>query len=146
MNRYTISNPSKEEYPQLDAVWESSVKATHHFLSEEDFNFYKNLITTFFDNIQLKALKEDNTILGFIGTDKESLEMLFVEALERGKGIGKELLLYALENLGITKVEVNQDNHHAVAFYSHFGFETRKVSEVDGFGKPYPILHIELKK
>jgi len=26
MNRYTISNPSKEDYPQLVAVWESSVK------------------------------------------------------------------------------------------------------------------------
>jgi len=99
---------------------------------------------TFFDNVQLKALKEDNSILGFIGTDKESVEMLFGEASQRGKGIGKKLLLYAFENIGITKVDVNQDNHQAVAFYKHFGFETKTVSEVDGFGKPYPILHMEL--
>lgn len=140
---YTICDVTKNNFTEMLAVWESSVKATHDFLSEEDFLFYKNLMPTFFEHVVLKVLKENNTILGFIGTDKENLEMLFVKANERGKGIGKQLLLYAFEN-GITKVDVNAQNQQAVDFYLHFGFKTKKVSKVDGFGKPYPILHMEL--
>lgn len=144
---YNITDVAKEDYPQLVSVWESSVKATHHFLSEEDFNFYKNLIPTFFGSVELKAIKDSfDTILAFLGTSEGNIEMLFVADNQRGKGIGKQLLLYALEELGCTKVDVNKDNVQALEFYNRFGFETKSVSAVDGFGKPYPILHLELSK
>lgn len=141
---YEVKNT---EYDDLISVWESSVKATHHFLSEEDFEFYKELVPTFFDQVALHGVKnESGQITGFIGTNEDNLEMLFVAADQRGKGIGKKLLLYAFENLKITKVDVNAQNEQAVKFYEHFGFETKSRSELDGFGKPYPILHMELKK
>lgn len=133
------------EYKNLVSVWESSVKATHDFLKTEDFDFYKNLIPSFFNEVTLHCIKNENhQIVGFIGTNNENLEMLFVAENEIGKGIGKKLLIYAIENLNITKVDVNKDNFKAVAFYNHFGFETKSMSTVDGFGKPYPILHLEL--
>ncbi len=141
---YEVKNT---EYGELVAVWESSVKATHHFLSEEDFEFYKELVPTFFDQVVLYGVKnESGQITGFIGTNEANLEMLFVAANQRGKGIGKKLLLYAFENLKVTQVDVNAQNEQAVKFYEHFGFETKSTSELDGFGKPYPILHMELKK
>lgn len=134
------------EYNELLAVWESSVKATHHFLDPEDIVFYKALIPGFFDQVKLFAVKDENQrIAGFIGTNGDQLEMLFVAADRRGKGFGKKLLQYALEKQAITKVDVNQQNEQAVKFYAHFGFETVTISETDGFGKPYPILHLELK-
>jgi putative acetyltransferase len=135
------------EYPSLVSLWESSVKATHDFLLPEDFDFYKALFPTFLENAPLHGFKnESGRITGFIGTDADSLEMLFVAAEEIGKGTGKQLLLYAINNLGITKVDVNQQNTRAVSFYKHFGFETKAISDLDGFGKPYPILHLELGK
>ncbi|MNJ84655.1 putative N-acetyltransferase YjaB [compost metagenome] len=141
---YEVKNT---EYDDLVAVWESSVKATHHFLSEEDFEFYKELVPTFFDQVVLHGVKnESGQITGFIGTNEANLEMLFVAANQRRKGIGKKLLLYAFENLKVTQVDVNAQNEQAVKFYEHFGFETKSTSELDGFGKPYPILHMELKK
>ncbi|WP_028980482.1 GNAT family N-acetyltransferase [Sporocytophaga myxococcoides] len=139
---YKVENT---EYKELVSVWESSVKATHDFLKIEDFNFYKELIPSFFDSVSLHCVKNvKHQIIGFIGTNEDSLEMLFVAANEIGKGIGKTLLLYAIENLSVTKVDVNKDNLQAVEFYIHFGFRVKSVSDIDGFGKPYPILHMEL--
>lgn len=70
--------------------------------------------------------------------------MLFMHPDYRGKGIGKVLLTYAVEALGLRKVDVNEQNEGAVGFYRHYGFEVVGRSELDGTGKPYPILHMEL--
>ncbi len=142
-----IHQVDKTEYNELTAVWESSVKATHDFLSEADFEFYKELVPTFFDQVTLHCVKnESERIIAFSGTNEGNLEMLFVAADQRGKGSGKKLLEYAIAHFDVTKVDVNAQNEQAVKFYEHFGFETKSISELDGFGKPYPILHMELNK
>lgn len=147
LQNYTLENVTEPEYGKILSVWESSVKATHDFLKEEDFEFYKNLVPQYFSAVTLIGLKDGNgQILGFMGTAGGNLEMLFVHADARGQGVGKILLSHALENLSITKVDVNKDNAQAVGFYEKFGFRTVASSEVDGCGKPYPILHMMLKK
>lgn len=144
---YTLHNVTEQEYDRLVQVWESAVKATHDFLKEDDFEFYKNLMPQFLNAVALKSLKDENgQILGFMGTAEGNLEMLFVHAEARGKGIGKKLLNHALQDLKITKVDVNKDNAQAVGFYERFGFQTYKISEADAFGKPYPIVHMNLTK
>ncbi|KQS47393.1 MAG: GNAT family N-acetyltransferase [Flavobacterium sp.] len=147
LSNYTLDNVSEPEYGKILSVWESSVKATHDFLIEEDFEFYKNLIPQYLGAVTLKSLKDENgQILGFMGTADGNLEMLFVHAEARGLGVGKILLTHALENENITKVDVNRDNTQAIGFYEKFGFHTVASSEVDGCGKPYPILHMMLAK
>lgn len=134
------------EYDALISVWESSVKATHDFLTETDFNFYKELIPSFWDSVQLHCIKNDTgRIIGFIGTVEDRLEMLFVHADEIGKGVGKKLMQHALEHLNVQQVDVNEDNIQAIGFYEHFGFRVTSRSETDGFGKAYSILHMELQ-
>lgn len=131
---------------ELISVWESSVKATHHFLTTEDFEFYKERIPGYFEQVELYCIKNNESrIIGFIGTHGENLEMLFVAADQIGKGIGKALLTYAIGKLGVRKVDVNRDNAKAVAFYQRFGFVEKAVSATDGAGKPYAVLHMELK-
>lgn len=71
--------------------------------------------------------------------------MLFVDNSHRGKGIGKRLILYAIEELHVTKVDVNEQNVQAVGFYTHVGFHVVGKSETDNEGKPYPILHLQLQ-
>ncbi|WP_311769057.1 GNAT family protein [Novispirillum itersonii] len=39
---------------------------------------------------------------------------------------------------------MNEDNPQAVAFYRHMGFTVTGRSEVDGSGKPFPLLHMQL--
>jgi putative acetyltransferase len=87
----------------------------------------------------------NNNILGFMGVSKDVLEMLFIDSRSIGKGVGKMLLLHAINHLNITKVDVNERNEQALKFYGHFGFKVTSRSELDETGKPYPILHMELQ-
>lgn len=68
--------------------------------------------------------------------------MLFIDAASRGKGAGKQLLTYAIEKLHANEVDVNEQNPQGVAFYKHMGFMQTCRSEVDGQGKPFPLLHM----
>ncbi|WP_421809480.1 acetyltransferase [Flagellimonas sp.] len=143
-----IDRIRKTEYKEVVRVWESSVRATHHFLKEEDIEYFKPLIlNTYLDAVELRCMRNDeNNILGFLGVAEQNLEMLFIDPEHRGKGVGKSLLDHAMENLNVTKVDVNEQNEQAVGFYEHFGFEVIGRSELDSSGKPYPILHMALKK
>ncbi|MDL2251578.1 acetyltransferase [Odoribacter sp. OttesenSCG-928-J03] len=143
---YCISNVSKEEYPELLRIWEASVRATHHFITEEDILFFKEVIPSYFDAVSLFAVRNrEGRILGFLGTSDEAVEMLFISPEARGKGIGKILLRQAVNQLHLKKVDVNEQNEQAVGFYQHMGFSVINRSELDGSGKPYPILHMEYK-
>ena len=39
-----ITQPTPKDYDELLALWEASVRSTHHFLTEENILFYKPLI------------------------------------------------------------------------------------------------------
>ena len=135
------------DYETLINIWENSVRATHDFLKEEDLQFYKPLILNeYFHRVSLFCHKDSNLkITGFMGIESDSLEMLFINPVSRGKGVGKELLIYAIKHQKVKRVDVNEQNAQAIGFYKHMGFHVVNRSEFDGAGKPYPILHMELK-
>jgi putative acetyltransferase len=144
---YTFYTPLKTDHQTLLSIWESSVKATHLFLKEDDIEFFKTIIQQHqvFDQVSLTALKdEQDMIVGFMGVANDSLEMIFLDPDATGKGLGKMLLQHAIDNLKITRVDVNEQNETALQFYKHFGFKVMSRSELDGTGKPYPILHMQL--
>lgn len=143
---YTITTVTTAEYEPLVYIWTSAVKATHHFLSDEDFTFFKSkLISDFFPTVMLYCARDNNNnIVGFAGTSGSNLEMLFIHNNHRGTGIGKLLLQHAIDTLRITHLDVNEQNTQAVAFYQYLGFKIINRSSVDGMGKPYPLLHMSL--
>lgn len=143
---YQIDKVSKSDYPRLVEIWELSVRATHDFLSENDILFFKPLILNeFLDKVELRCIKDsDNNILGFIGVADANVEMLFLLPIVRGKGMGKQLLDYGIDELKATKLDVNEQNQLACSFYKHMGFKVFARSEKDGFGKPYPLLHMKI--
>lgn len=66
-----------------------------------------------------------------MGVDGQRLEMLFLAPGVLGQGIGKQLLLYGIQRLGVQELTVNAQNANAVAFYRHFGFTVYKRTELD---------------
>ncbi|MCM1178376.1 MAG: GNAT family N-acetyltransferase [Clostridium sp.] len=68
--------------------------------------------------------------------------MLFVAPECHGRGIGKSLLLFAIEHLNVNRVNVNEQNTKAMEFYSHMGFKLEGRSPLDSEGRTYPILHL----
>ncbi|GAC17157.1 acetyltransferase [Paraglaciecola arctica] len=141
-----IENVEKADHLTLLAIWESSVRATHDFLTEEDLQALKPLILEqYFDSVDLRCAKNSNgEILGFCGVHNNNIEMLFISPDVRGKGIGTLLASYAIKSQGATKVDVNEQNQQALGFYQHIGFSVTGRSPVDGQGKPYPLLHMLL--
>ena len=134
------------DFDEIMELWEASVRATHHFLKEEDIQLFRTLIRSeYLYAVNLFCIRNaQGRIGGFLGTSDDKVEMLFIDPAYRGKGIGKALLHYAVEGLGIRKVDVNEQNEQAVGFYRHYGFDVVGRSELDSTGKPYPILSMEL--
>ena len=48
-----------------------------------------------------------------MGIEDHRLEMLFLSQKEREKGLGKQLLLYGIQNYGIEELTVNEQNTQA---------------------------------
>ncbi|NIG53743.1 GNAT family N-acetyltransferase [Chitinophaga sp. Cy-1792] len=144
MREITAVYPS--EYQVLIEVWERSVRATHDFLTEDDIQFFKPLILNeYFQAVNLSCMKDKNgAILGFAGVADNKLEMLFIDPAYRGEGVGKALLAFVISQQGVTLVDVNEQNEQAVGFYLHNGFKVLSRSEVDGMGKPFPLLMMGL--
>ena len=132
------------DYLRLMEIWESAVSSTHDFLKEEDFLYYKEQLPVYFQHVTLFGFEQEGILIGFMGIAEGNLEMLFVDDNYRGTGIGKRLITYAIGNLQVTKVDVNEQNIQAVGFYKYMGFNIYKRSNLDGEGKEYPILHMQL--
>ena len=139
-----VENVLPDHFAELLDVWESSVRATHDFITEDDIEFFKPIILEqAFPVTELRCVKDDNgSILGFVGVIDDKIEMLFVSDTARGKGIGKVLLSFAIEHLNASKVDVNEQNPLAVGFYQYMGFSVTSRSPLDDMGKPFPILHM----
>ncbi|MFQ6861462.1 MAG: GNAT family N-acetyltransferase [Beduini sp.] len=132
---------------QLMDIWENSVRATHLFLKEEDILRITEYVPQELTQIPvLIAAKKDGRIVGFMGIDQDSLEMLFILDKERGQGIGKKLLEYAILNEHVDRLSVNEQNPQARGFYEYMGFAVEKRSEQDDHGNPFPLLHMRYKR
>lgn len=133
------------EYPALVDIWRSAVLATHDFLAEDDFaRIEGNLASAYFPAVELLVAERDGRPVGFAGIAEGGLEMVFVDAAERGTGIGGALLASAIADHGVVRVDVNEQNAGATGFYLSHGFTQTSRSALDGDGRPYPILHLAL--
>ena len=135
---------------ELAQVWERSVRATHMFLTEEDIEGMRPEVRGGLAGIANLSVAYDDecgesaSALGFAGVQDDVLEMLFIDAAARGKGVGKKLLHHAIEVHGARRLDVNEQNPQAHGFYLHEGFIDASRSELDPAGRPFPTIHMEL--
>ena len=131
---------------QLIFVWEKSVKATHLFLSDNEVEEIKKYIPQALNGIAhlIIAENESSRPVAFMGIEEQKLEMLFIAPEERGKGLGRKLLQYGIENYSVNELAVNEQNPLAKGFYEHMGFQVYKRTDHDEQGNPYPLLYMKL--
>ena len=142
-----VAKITQELEEQLIVVWETSVKATHLFLSEQELEEIKKYIPQALNGIAhlIIAQKKDGCPAAFMGIEEQKLEMLFIAPEERGKGLGRKLIQYGIENYSVNKLAVNEQNPLAKGFYEHMGFHVYKRTDHDEQGNPYPLLYMKLK-
>jgi putative acetyltransferase len=144
---WTIEIANPQDHADIITVWEAAVLATHHFLSAEEVAFFKNIMPDYLHRAtDLRCVRDASSqIIGFSGVADGNLDMLFVAPNYFGCGVGSALLLHAINRQNASTVDVNEANPKAQQFYFRHGFELVGRSEMDGTGKPNPILHLQLK-
>ena len=126
-------------------VWEGSVRATHLFLSESEIARLREYVPQALLAVEILVVAQKGGAPdAFMGVEDGSLEMLFVAPQERGKGLGRRLLRYGIDRLGVNRLAVNEQNPQARGFYERMGFKVFKRTELDEQGCPYPLLYMEL--
>jgi putative acetyltransferase len=141
-----ITKATEADLPRLFEVWESSVRATHSFLSETDLNSLVPLaraeIATFKPIYCVR--NADGLPIGMLGVEGSKIEMLFIHADDRRSGAGRMLVEFAIQELRANSVDVNEQNEAAIGFYQRMGFRVKSRSPLDSLGNPFPILHMVL--
>lgn len=142
----TIEKYTPEHREQVIAVWEKSVRGTHHFLSATEIDYYKSIVESIdFSDFQVYYLTDNNTVAGFIGLSEQKIEMLFLAPEHTRKGLGNKLMTFAIGELNANEVDVNEENKSACQFYLKSGFTVYGRDEKDNEGKDHPILKMRLQ-
>lgn len=142
-----ITQAQPDDLPRLFEIWETSVRASHTFLTEADIQSLVPLVKAeLADFHPIHCLRdEDGQAFAMLGVAASSIEMLFVHAGHHGRGAGRTLVEFAIRELRADRVDVNQQNTAAVGFYQHLGFRQTGASPLDAAGRPFPILHMALR-
>lgn len=139
-----VQDRTPELVEKLLRVWEDSVRATHLFLSDGEITNIREYVPQALTGIAHLIIAEDDAgePVAFMGIQEGSLEMLFIENAQRGKGIGRKLLEYGIEKHAVERLAVNEQNPQAKGFYEHMGFAVYKRTDLDELGNPYPLLYM----
>jgi len=124
---------------ELVEIWRRAVDASHDFLTPEDRVAIDPLAADYIRTAQLLVAARDGTPVAFMGVTGRTIDSLFIDPSAQGIGIGR---LLADTVARPATVEVNEQNHSAVAFYRRLGFLVVGRSKTDDEGRPYPLLHL----
>lgn len=142
-----IGAGTKANFAEVVALWKESVTATHDFLRKEDLaEIEKRMMDQYLPEAgELWLYRSGNDLAGFCANDGPFVDMLFVRPKFMRRGIGRSLLEHVKKLYGPLKLDVNEDNQNALAFYLQLGFKIAGRSPVDGQGRPYPLLRLEMQ-
>ena len=143
MKLLEINARSQELLTCLCQVWESSVRATHHFLSEEDIRSLAVYVPQALAQVPVLVVAfSDQGIPA--GTDGKGIPFGGIELNVAGGIVFRQLLQRGIRRYGVTSLCVNEQNPQALDFYLHMGFQVRSRTETDEQGNPFPLLCMSL--
>ena len=135
---------SPELIGQLLNVWEASVRASHHFLTEADIVRLTPQAEGALRYIEtLWVMQDGERPVGFMGVQERKIEMLFLHPDYFRRGLGKTFVERAFRDLDVEYVDVNEQNPNATKFYEQMGFKVFNRTECDSEGNPFPILEMK---
>jgi putative acetyltransferase len=126
-------------------VWLRATRATHGFVSQPDMEALVPLVRQYLSGeSEFWVLTMGGDVAAFMGLTGSHMESLFVAPEFHGQGGGRLLARHAHALHGELTVDVNEQNAGATRFYESCGFIVEGRSELDGTGRPYPLLHMRL--
>ena len=113
------------------------------YIESKDESYSEQGIETFCNFVNNKKITksfkvygafEDNVLKGIIATDrrKRHINLFFVDKVSQGKGIGKKLMSFIIDDNENSFITVNS-SRYAVSIYEKIGFiKTEEEKEQDG--------------
>ena len=139
-----ITLANYKDHDEIIEVWEQSVRATHHFLNEQDFEDIKSLIPSILELVKVYTDRaEDGSLKGFAGVRGHKMEMLFVHPKYFGQKSGTRLTNFCIYSLQVNEVDVNEQNKSAIHFYKRMGYRVVGRNVLESLGKPFQVLRLK---
>lgn len=124
-------------------IWRRAVDATHDFLAPTDRHAIEGEVSAFLpQSAAWLATDPDDRAIGFMLIDGAHMDALFIDPDWHGKGVGRSLVEHGLALHPAMTTDVNEQNERAIGFYEKMGFARAGRSDLDGQGRPYPLLHL----
>ena len=139
----TIRRSRPDDSDRVIEIWSAAVDATHDFLTAVDRVSIGEEVSGFLPTVPLwLAVDADDYPLAFMFIHDGQMEALFVDPGYRGSGIGAALVRHGLKSNPSMTTDVNEQNEQAIGFYERMGFVRTGRLELDGQGRPYPLIHL----
>lgn len=142
----TLRASTSRDAARILDIWSRAVDATHGFLLPADRDAIGEEVKAFLPQAPLTlAVDAADHPLGFMFVHEGHMEALFIDPDHHGKGIGRVLVESALALHPALTTDVNEQNGEALGFYRRLGFEPTGRSDLDGQGRPYPLVHLRFR-
>lgn len=115
-----------DDLDNLMDIWLNANIKTHNFIDENywinNFDYVKTLLPT----SEIYVYEINNNIIGFIGTNKNYIEGIFIKEKYQNKGVGSKLLNYIKNLYNELYLSVYKNNNNAIKFYKKHYFNIIK--------------------
>lgn len=129
----------------LSAIWLEASLIAHPFIGRQRLLEQRLLIEDkYLPNSETWVACQGNKSLGFISLLDKFVGGIFVAPGQQGKGVGRQLIAYALERKGELTLEVYTQNEQAVRFYTSLGFREISRRPYDDEGLPFENARLML--
>ncbi len=95
------------------------------------------------ENLKNTYVYDDGVVKGLIRIKGKEIEKLFIEPAFQSKGIGTELLHFAIDNCGTDFLWVLEYNKRGIAFYERNGFKLTGEKMIED--EWVPLLRMSLE-
>lgn len=129
----------------LSAIWLEASLIAHPFIGRQRLLEQRLLIEDkYLPGSETWVACQGNKSLGFISLLDKFVGGIFVEPGQQGKGVGRQLISYALERKGELSLEVYTQNEQAFRFYTSLGFREVSRRPYDDEGMPFENARLTL--
>ena len=130
MGRVNIRKATKKDLSRIAEIYVFNNRMNYWPIFKDDgFSFGELQVVTMIDNYFGKdeilkniLVYDDVLIKGFVQLKEREICKIYVDTFFQSKGIGKELIEYAINEYGANNLWALEKNERAISFYIKHGF------------------------
>lgn len=131
----------ENDLDKVMSIWLNANIEAHSFINSDYWKEKFNDVKLMLPQAEVYVSENEDIIDGFIGITGDYIAGIFVNKLNRSKGIGTDLLNLAKINREKLFLSVYEKNEAAINFYKTAGFKIEKIGiDGDTLQKEYTML------